>query len=266
MNNQQTAKQQLLKNLQDNEHVVQVLSAEQIQQEFEAKGIDVTELSKLLAGHIAPGKDALIARTLVKEFGFTGKVVLKEYAGKTYIILKGLPGNREIFTGTRYLATNPKVIRMAVGPKGISDSVKGGFVLTIILSVGIEVVDFILNDTRTLQDLLGTITGDIIKIGISAICSALAAAAIGGAIGVAASAATPLIMAIGVGVFVGWALGKVDENIGATAALIEMYEKMGINLNQTIEEIQSIPYKINYEIYRLERSIIQRALNQAGIY
>ena len=259
-------KNALVKDLQENEHVFQVLSLEQILAEFDYKNIDYTEWAKFTAGYVAPAQDIWLAKTLLKEFGYQGKVVLKNYNGKMYVVLKGYAGKRELLKGTRYLANNPKIVRMAVGPKGVMKSIKGGFVITLVLSVAIEVVDYLLSDTRTLHDFLGTISSDIVKIGVSAILSAVTAAAVGGAIGVATTAAAPLIAAIAVGVLAGLALNKIDEKVGATAALIKMYEGVGINLNQAISDVMTIPQKISREIYRWERYFINRALNNVRYY
>ena len=257
-------KSALVNELKSNEHVIQVLSIEQVTAELDFKNIDYTGWSKTLAGYVAPTQDVWLAKTLLREFGFQGKVLLKSHNNKLYVILKGYPGKRALLTGTRYLASNPQVVRMAVGPKGVMKTVKGGFVLTMVLSVGIEVVDYILSDNRALHNLLGTISGDIVKIGLAAILSAVTAAAVGGIVGVATTAAAPLIAAIAVGVLAGWALGKIDEKIGATAALINMYEKAGVNLNQVINDIKSIPNRVDREVYRWERYFINKAIRQMG--
>lgn len=259
------AKNALVNELQKNEHVVQVISADQLMAEFDYRNIDYKDWAKTLSGYAAPAQDAWLAKTIVKEFGFSGKVVLKKYGSKMYVVLKGYPGKRTLLTGTKYLTSNPQVVRMAVGPKGVMKSVKGGFVLTLILSVGIEVVDYVLNDTRTLYDLIGTVTGDILKIGVAAICSAVTAALVGGAIGVATTAAAPLIAAVAVGVLVGWALNKIDDKVGATACLIEMYKQVGIDLEELVGNITKLPGRvvqpIANEAYRWERYFIQKALN-----
>ncbi len=99
--------------------------------------------AKTAAGFVAPVLDLKTAKAIIKEFGFsTNKLVLKNYAGKQYVIFKGYPGQRSVFTGTRYVASNPKVVRMALSPKGILNSAKGGFVISAVLSVTINIFDF----------------------------------------------------------------------------------------------------------------------------
>lgn len=189
--------------------------------------------TKTLAGYASTVNDSFVAAKLLREFGIhTNKVIVKIYNRKQYVIFKGYPGDRKIFRGTRYLTQNPKVVRMAVGPKGVAKSVSGGFVLTVVLSVGIEVFDYLIRDTATLSHLLGTISSDLIKIGISAIVAAVAGLAVGASTIIGTVAAGPLIMAIAVGVVTGYVLNKLDNKLGATAALIAAYEKMGNNLKE----------------------------------
>ena len=98
------------------------------------------------------------------------------------------------------------------------------------LSVGIELFDYFIRDTATLSELLGTITGDIIKIGVSSIAAAVVGVTLGSAAIVGSVVALPLIAAIATGVIVGLTLDAIDRNVGATAALIKAYERMGIKL------------------------------------
>lgn len=224
----------LVQELQKNEKVVHILSAEGLQQEWEARKGQV----KTGAGYVSPAMDAATAAKLLREFGISAEmVIMREYAGKQYVIFKGYAGLRQVFKGTRYLATNPKVVRMAVGPKGIAKSVKGGFVVTVVLSVGIEVFDYFVRDTATLPQLLGTVTADLIKIGVSAIAAAVAGLAVGSAAVLGSVAAAPLIAAIAVGVVTGMLLDRIDARFGATQALIRGYEQIGLTLKNMQMEI-----------------------------
>ncbi|WP_293268573.1 hypothetical protein [Neptunomonas sp.] len=236
--------QKLLKDLKKNENVIQVLDYDLFVKEWEARKGTL----KTGAGFAAPAGDSIIAAKLLKEFGFDAqKVTVKTYAGKKYVIFKGYPGQREIFKGTRYLAQNPQVVRMAVGPKGIVSSVKSGFVLSVVLSVGIEVFDYVIRDDALLSELLGTITSDLIKIGLSSIAAAVAGLAVGSAAILGSVAAAPLIAAIAVGIVTGLVLEKIDRKLGATSALIKAYEKMGLDLRE-------MKYEFNRNLNYLERN------------
>lgn len=223
------AQEKLVQELQSNEQVIQVVPYDELIKEWQV----LKPHAKTIAGFVSPFNDSVVAAKLLRDFGYqSNKVIVKSYAGKQYVVFKGYPGGRKIFRGTRYLTENPKVIRMAVGPKGVAKAVKGGFVITVILSVGIEVFDYIIRDTATLSHLLGTVTGDLIKIGVSSIAAAAAGLAVGATAIIGTVAAAPIIAAIAVGVVTVFILNKLDEKYGATAALIAAYEKMGIKLKE----------------------------------
>jgi hypothetical protein len=228
--------------LQNNEHILHVLPLEELHLEYEA----LKNGAKTAAGYVSPAIDSRTASKLIQEFGIsTGKVLIKQYGTKEYVIFKGLAGNRKIFKGTRYLTKNPNVVRMAVGPKGVIKSVKGGFVVTVVLSVGIEVFDYIIRDNAVLSELLGTVTGDLVKIGLSSIAAAAAGMIVGSSAILGSVAAAPLIAAIAVGVATGLLLNKIDKRYGATQALIRGYHQIGITLKE-------IEWEINRNINYLE--------------
>jgi hypothetical protein len=221
--------QKLVQELDKNEQIVHIVPFDELVLEHE----EVKKAAKTTATYIAPAKDAVTAARLIRDFGLEpNKVRIKQYGGKQYVIFKGNPGARKVIRGTRYLATNPKVVRMAVGPKGVAKSVRGGFVITAVLCVGIEVFDYFIRDTATLHELLGTVTSDLIQIGLSSIAAAAAGLAAGSAVVLGSAVAAPLILAIGVGIATGWALKKIDKHTGATKALIEAYRKIGVKLDE----------------------------------
>jgi len=216
---------------------------------------------KTIADTASPIKDSIYAARLLNEFGINpDKVVIKQYAGKQYVIFNGNPNTRNTLKGTRYLTTNLKVVRMAVGPKGIKDSIKSGFVLTVVLSVGIKIFNYFIRDTATLSQLLGTITSDILTIGISSIAAAVVGLAVGSTVVLGSIAAAPLIAAIAVGVITGFVLGKIDEKIGATRALINAYEIIGLNL-------KDMEYEANWWFNYFEKNpiAIMRLFGARGI-
>jgi hypothetical protein len=192
----------------------------------------------------APTVDAITITKLLKDFGLApDKLRIKTYGGKKYIIFKGLPGNRKVFKGTRYLLSNPKVISMGISPKGIAKSVKLGALITVVSSVGLEAYYHFIKDETTLSYFLGTVTGDLVKIGLSAIASVAAGIAVGGLAVVGTSVAIPLIAAVFVGFVVGSILDKVDERFGITEALIKTYKQIGIKLAE-----------MEYEMNQFERA------------
>lgn len=252
-----TLKQELMKELNANEYNVHIIEWSELLKEWEGR----KNIVKTGVNYVSPIMDSVTAVNILKEFGMTGKVVIKEYSGKAYIILKGHPGNRKILRGTRYLVSNPKIVRMAVGPKGILKSVKGGFVLTVVLCTAVNVFDYFIRDEAMLSELLGMVTSDIFKIGVSSIAAVTAGLFVGSVAIIGGAAAAPLIAAIAVGLGTGILLEKIDENVGATKALIEAYKELGVAIEKTVENITDIPDKLTSEIYRYERWLINRALS-----
>lgn len=234
----------LIKDLQDNEEILHIAAVEDLQKEHAQRKASV----KTAAGYVAPTLDAASAKKIIKEFGLkTDKVLLKRYAGKDYVIFKGYPGKREVLKGTRYLAENPKVVRFAIGPKGIAKSARGGFAITFVLSSGIEILDYVLRDNACLAELLGTISGDFIKIGLSSVAGLIAGLAIGSTAILGSVAAAPLIAAVAVGVATGLVLEAIDSRLGATQALIRAYKEIGMDL-------ANMRYEFNRNMNHLEKN------------
>ncbi len=234
--------QKLLQDLRKNEHTIQILSSDDLLAEYQAvKGATKAYTVALL--------DSTTAIRLLMELGYrVDQLEVRTYAnGKSYVIFKGYAGSREIFRGTRYLTSNPQVIRMAVGPRGIVSSARGGFVIGFVLSVSLEVFDYLIRDDATLSHLLGSISTDLVKIGISAIAGAVAGLAVGSAAIIGTIAAAPLIAAIVTGVVVGMVLDELDSRRGVTQALIKGYERFGIRLKE-------IEYEVNRQLNWLERN------------
>lgn len=204
----------------------------------------IKEKAKLGADYFATGKDVLLLNTLLADFGYvSAQAYIKVYKGVPHIILKGRPGFRKIFTAARYRLDNAKVIEMGLGKLGAIDDAEGGGILTIILLTVYRVADYFLTDNATLSQLFGSLSTDIVKVGIATGASIVAAtgfsaagvamagsssamlAAAGGAI----VALGPLVAVILVGTVTAIVLNKIDEHYHITdhviAALDELSEK-----------------------------------------
>lgn len=239
--------QELLREFQRNECVLQIVAWEDLVKEWDVS----KDKTKFAAGLISPSMDAASAIKLIRDVGgvSASQVRFVSIKGKNYVIFKGYAGTRKILTGTRYLTNNPTVVRMAVGPEAIKASAKGGFVLTVILSVAIEVyVQIFSEKAQAISTMLGTITADVLKIGLSSIAGWAAGVAAGGVAIIGGTAAGPFLVAIAVGFAVGLLLDPIDERFGVTKALIAAYARAGVNL-------KSIQDEATEGIGRLERSL-----------
>lgn len=202
-----------------------------------------------VASLATPVQDVLLARALINEVGLNGRAVTKTMNGRTYIILKGYPGLRRSLSGTRYLANHPKIVDIAIGQRGVNQSLVSGARLTIYLTVPVNVLQYLLNEETTLTQLLGRTTTDLTKIGLATLVGSGAAFAAGTTTTIAAG---PLIAAISFGLAVGFTLDYLDRRLGVTEALIAALD---VAHDQTIGEISR-------QNYRFERGLIEQAVKR----
>jgi hypothetical protein len=105
--------------------------------------------------------------TLIRAFYALGVVCTECYTkvqnGREYIIFKGRAGLRNLLQGTRYLASNPQILQLGLGVKGLQNVAKGGFILGLVVTAGIEITDFLFNDQKTLTQLVGSIGYEAVK-------------------------------------------------------------------------------------------------------
>ncbi|WP_347093529.1 hypothetical protein [Sphingomonas parapaucimobilis] len=182
-----------------------------------------------IANYFSATDDAMLIRKLVRETGIRGRCYFKSYNGKLHVVFKGYPGLRRILTGTRYGALHPKVVGLGIGKAGVAKSVKGGTIVSVVLLTVWNIVDYVIRDQATLGQMLGGIAGDVSK--------ALIASGVGYAAGSAAVAlgmtvaAGPLVIAVVVGLGVGWALDALDQKYRFT-------ERLQKQLDEGIAELE----------------------------
>ena len=183
-----------------------------------------------------------------RDLGVTGRVLEKVVRGKSYVIFKGHPGLRNIFTAPRYLASHAKVVDMAIGKAGMRSSIRSGARLTVFLTVPLIILEHVLKDQFILSNLVADLAVSMVKVGVATIVAAVAATAIGT---VTTVAAAPLALAIFVGLLVGWSLEKLDQKFAITKKLGEVL--------RDIED--STIGKFERGIWELERKLRWQILN-----
>ena len=168
-------------------------------------------------------QSALDAFAVTKTFTALGIAGVTSYIKTTpkgtYIILKGFPAHRSpLLAGTRYLASNPAVMRFGLGMKGLRGMAKGGFVLGIVVSSTIEVTDFLFKDEKTMADLVGSIGVEAVKGGLGALAGYAAAAAVGVA---TTAAVAPLVTMVLVGFVAATFINYLDNKYDVKSRVIE---------------------------------------------
>ncbi|MGL1317640.1 hypothetical protein ACSTLB_08285 [Vibrio parahaemolyticus] len=128
-------------------------------------------------------------------------------------------------------APAPIVANFVVGSKQAIQSIKSGTIITVVLVSSFRALEhfFSENNKTTLLSLFGTITSDIIKLGISSAIAAIAVKGISGATTIFALTSGPLFLAIGVSLVVGNILNHIDNKY-------EITQKFKLALEKTLNE------------------------------
>ncbi|MFT7681234.1 MAG: hypothetical protein ACI935_000681 [Moritella dasanensis] len=235
----------------DNVQSINILSTEQLlnawQKVTNQSVSDLMNSVRFSSNFAAAALDSITVMKVIKDLGINGSVVLKTVGAKQYVIFKGYAGLRSIFTATRYLSTNVKVVDMAIGKVGVRNSIISGTRLTIYLIVPMNIINVILSDEQSMSRLIGSTSTDLIKLGIAGILAAIVSAS-----GVAATYAVgPLIVAIAVGLLVSAALDAMDNHFGVTEALIKFIDN---SIDNTVGSFAR-------EIDRVERELQWKIIN-----
>lgn len=146
------------------------------------------------------------------------KIKAVEYVinGKAYIKITGYAGVRRILTGTRYGATNPQMLEMAIGMRGFGTALIKGMKFCIYASLALRGVELIFKSDYHLVDFLVDIPMDIAKIIVSSV-------AIGIVGGVMTFFSFPVVIIagfiIGIGIILNNQLNHLDNEMGLSTDL-----------------------------------------------
>jgi hypothetical protein len=162
--------------------------------------------------------------------------------GRRYIVFRGRPALRKVLTAARYLETNAKVIRMGVGREASRAIARSGLLLTFFFSVGVNTHDWLRHEEATFLHLLGNVTTDMVKAGISTAAAYLAAAGIAAVTAGGVIAVLPIAAGIAVGLAVGFALNQIDDRYDLTGklvtALTDSYSQWQADVKQARREFR----------------------------
>ncbi len=265
----------------DSDAVLCVLSLDELKRlwigEIKNNNISLAEAEKLweswrgipqfAAQYAAVADDMGLAARLVKDLGHIGgRVRYVQYSGRVHVIFKGYAGLRKVLNGTRYLASNPKVVQMGVGRAGAVRAIRGGAALTVVLVSAFRVFDYLMSDNQTLTYLLGSLAMDFIKVGISA-AAAVAAVGVASTTAVAAFAVGPLLVAIVVGALIGFVLDMVDDRFAISAQLIDAIDRVAQRAEQSLRShVDRVQDRIAKLAEDLAEAVIQSVLCEIEEY
>ncbi|MDG9668169.1 hypothetical protein ONV78_10530 [Hahella sp. CR1] len=226
-----------LEKAKNNSHELYVMTVGEFQDIAEKINSYVTlDRVKTAAGFVAPTNDLITVKKVFSELGAKGRAVEKVINGERYIIIKGYAGFRDILKGTKYLSSSPRVVSMAIGRLGVEKSIVQGAKLTIVLTVPISVIKYLIDEQRTISRLIGTVASDLVKLGISSVFASAAAVTAGTLTTIAVG---PLLAAVVVGVAVSLFLEHIDNEFGLTDALVKLIDDSYDNTVGVLDRILS---------------------------
>ncbi|NAW57305.1 MULTISPECIES: hypothetical protein [unclassified Vibrio] len=151
---------------------------------------------------------------------------VKEINGKDWLILKNFKRHlKTLLKGQKWGASNPQVLKYGIGlleGQGHLAYLRTTVQLEVILAVGINVIDYLVNDEKTLGDVAGHSTADITKALVSTgiatrIVQVAMSAVIRGAVAAGfvtvSSASIPIVVTLGAVAIVSYAVGQVLDII-----------------------------------------------------
>lgn len=207
-----------------------------------------------VAPYVSPVLDGLVLARVTNDLGISGKVLPKVINGRQYIAFSGHPGLRKIFTGTIYNANNVKIVNMAIGKLGMAKSIVKGTVITLFLTIPITIAESLLQDPPNLYALFGSVSSEIIKIGIQALFMGIAGLVLS-SLKVYALLSGGLVIIIGLGI--GAVLNNIDERYRLTEKLIKVLERLAKEVKQNKQELE---HALPHAAHQVKRNIIWRTL------
>ena len=184
------------------------------------------------APYVSPILDTVTLAHVCNDLGINGRAFPKTIRGRQYIAFSGYPGIRALFPGTTYSERSRKLIQFAIGSLGIKNMAVRGSILTLFISVPLSILECFLSDHATMSAVIGTVASDLVKIGVTAIISALVGLAVGG---VTTVAAAPIAAVIVIGLLSAAGLGWLDDKYRLTERLITELERLSEKIEKNVQ-------------------------------
>lgn len=186
------------------------------------------------------------AQRLIRELGLTGRVKVVSHRSKQYVIFKGNPRSRSILTGTRYLASNAKVVDMAIGRRGVDKVIASGARISILFTIPINILTHIISDDQTKAEFLSAVATDIAK---ASLVAAIASVAGSATAAVTTIAAGPIIVVIAAGVGATIGLDALDRRFGITETLAnELQEAYDDTVGDISRQAAEVNRRLKWQI------------------
>lgn len=255
------------------------LSKDQIVHKLNELGLELTTTTLALArDYLSEARGGLVLAALAKDLSRSGNIFSQYYIaqrnGKEYVVFKGNQRLRQIITGTRYLASNTKLMKLGIGGKALQATAKSGVVISLFFSSILHSVRWIFEDDYRWTHWITHLSVDATKIAIAGVSGYLASIATAGAF-LALTSTAPVILPIAAGLFVCLAVGaalamKDDETV--TKQIIKTLETVEHelrNIDRTLKDgvfyvIDSSKKYVVHETRRVFMSKLRTLLQKLG--
>lgn len=176
-------------------------------------GLDAFRSLSKLTTYYNPANELVFNFTVLKI-----KAIEYNVGGKAYIKITGYPALRRILNGTRYGARHPQILEMAIGKRGLYNSISSGVRYCLYFSLAWRAIELIFKSDYQMVDFLVDISMDMAKAVVSGVV-------IGVVAGVLTLISAPIIVAIGfivaIGIGLNIGLNIIDDKLGLSNALKE---------------------------------------------
>ena len=174
----------------------------------------------------------LFTRTLIALRLAGARTYVKATPKGTYIIITGRAGFRgNLLQGTRFLTTNPRMVQMGLGIRGLQGVARGGFILSLVVGIGVETLDFIFNDEKTMHDLVGGIGVEAVKAGLATMVGLTAGAVF---TSITTIAVFPLAVMAAAILITGIGVNYLDKKMQIKQQVISAFKKLSNDVPQGI--------------------------------
>lgn len=181
-------------------------------------------VGQVLVNYGVNGKDVVTTSMVISKLGGFGirATVYFNNKGTELIKLTGYPGIRKVLNAPVFALKNPKVVDLGIGKYGLGKSIVEGARLTFYVAAAYRTIDFILNNSTSLSEFLGSLATDVVKIGL--------ASAIGWGVGtitlgIVSTVAVPLVVVVCTGVVAAIGLNYLDDKFGVTDKVVACIER-----------------------------------------
>ena len=173
-------------------------------------------------------QDARQSRELFQKLGLGHRFKIKVAKGKTYVIITGRAALRPLLSGTRYLATNAKVLALGAGLQNAGKSILKGLKLNVFITVPLAVASTLMNEDENLFDFVASMAIAGISTAIAMLIKAAATATLGATLGIGVAAGAGLV----VGVLI------VSAGLNYLENKYQVSEKLAALIESLFEEIR----------------------------